>query len=172
MPETAQLTSMFSELASTSPTPATTCSKLDVGGAEGGTLRSPLDPGRVIQRGSRLVADDQPRLVNESPRDRHPLLLASRQSGGQCVAPPIEPELIEQRLSTLNGFRAFHSGCNQGDRRVFGGRQGWQQIELLENEADVFAAKQDPLVGWQTASVAPEQFHRAVAWIQQPGDHG
>jgi len=129
-------------------------------------------PGRVIKRGSRFVADDQPRLVNQSPRDRHALLLASRQRGGQCVAPPIEPELIEQRLRTLNGFPAFHSGCNQGDRRVFGGRQRRQQVELLENEADVFTAKQDPLVGWQTASAAPEQFHLSVAWIQQPGDHG
>jgi len=110
--------------------------------------------------------------VNQSPRDRHALLLASRQRGGQCVAPSIEPQLIEQRLRTVDGFRAFHSGCDERDRRVFGGRQRRQQIELLENEADVFTAKQDPLVGRQTASAAPEQFHLAVAWIQQPGDHG
>ena len=129
-------------------------------------------PGRVIKRGRRLVADDQPRLVNQSPRDRHALLLASGKRGRQCVAPPIEPQLIEQRFRTLDGFRAFHSSRNQGDRCVFGGRQGWQQIELLENEADVFAAEQDPLVGWQATSAAPEQFHLAVAWIQQPGDHG
>ncbi|HEV2731401.1 MAG TPA: hypothetical protein VGV15_15325, partial [Terriglobales bacterium] len=47
-----------------------------------------------------------------------------------------------------------------------------QQIELLENEADVFTAKQDPLVGRQAASVTSEQFHLAVVWIQQAGDHG
>src|SRR5260370_17514392 len=103
-------------------------------------------PGRVIKRGSRLVADDQPWLVNQSPRDRHTLLLASRQRGGQCVAPPIEPELIEQRLRTIDSFRAFHSSRNQRHRRVFGGRQGWQQIELLENEADVFPPTQHSLL--------------------------
>src|SRR5260370_11345618 len=127
-------------------------------------------PGRVIKRGSRFVADDQPWLVNQSPRDRHALLLASRQRGGPCVAPPNEAQLIEQRLRTTDCFRAFHSGRNQRDRRVFGGCQGWQPIELLENEAHVFTAKQDSLVGSQAASATPEQFHLTFAWIKQASD--
>jgi len=62
------------------------------------------------------------------------LLLASRQRGGQCVAPPIEPELIEQRLRTLNGFPCVSFRLQSGDRRVFGGRQRRQQVELLETK--------------------------------------
>src|SRR5467141_4943303 len=56
MPETAQLTSMFSDLASTSPTPATTCSKLEVGGAEGGTVGSRLGRVRAIEIIARIAA--------------------------------------------------------------------------------------------------------------------
>src|SRR6267378_3709668 len=58
MPETAQLTSMFSELASTSPTPATTCSKLDVGGAEGGTVGSRLGRVRATEIIARIAATE------------------------------------------------------------------------------------------------------------------
>src|SRR2546430_8975574 len=56
MPETAQLMSMFSELASTSPTPATTCSKLEVGGAEGGTVGSRLGRVRATEIIPRIAA--------------------------------------------------------------------------------------------------------------------
>jgi len=53
---------MFSELASISPTPATTCSKLDVGGAEGGTVGSRL--GRV--RATEII----PRIATIAGNDR------------------------------------------------------------------------------------------------------
>src|SRR5260370_5080303 len=59
-------------------------------------------PGRVIKRGSRFIADDQPRLVNQSPRARHALLLASRQRRGQGAAPPIGTQLIEHSLRTAD----------------------------------------------------------------------
>src|SRR5260370_12568224 len=114
-------------------------------------------PGRVIKRGSRLVADDQPWLVNQSPRDRHALLLASRQRGGQRVTPPVESQLIEQRLRTTDCFRAFHSSRNQRDRCDFGGHQGWQQIELLENETNLFAPKQATPLLSQSPTTSPPQ---------------
>src|SRR5260370_8294752 len=52
-------------------------------------------PGRVIKRGSRLVADDQPRLVHQSPRDRDAWFFASGQRTGHALAPPLQPPLLD-----------------------------------------------------------------------------
>ena len=43
---------------------------------------------------------------------------------------------------------------------------------MLEHEAYVFAAKENPLVGRQSAGIATEQFHLAGAGIEQAGDDG
>jgi hypothetical protein len=63
--------------------------------------------------------------------------------------------------AAISGTAAFSAAVRAGNK-----------LNCWKNEADVFAAKQDPLLGWQATRAAPEQFHLAVAWIQQPGDHG
>ena len=82
--------------------------------------------GRVVERGGRLVADDQPRLVHESAGDGDALLLAAGQRGGQPIASSFEAQPIEQRLRAIHGFGALHSGGNQGYGGVFGSGQRWQ----------------------------------------------
>ena len=52
-------------------------------------------PGLVVERGGRLVADEQARLVDQGPRDRDALLLAAGELGRQALGLLAHAERVE-----------------------------------------------------------------------------
>ena len=50
-----------------------------------------------VEVAGRLVGDDQPRVVDERPGDRRPLLLATRQLVGVCLAWAVRPTIASTR---------------------------------------------------------------------------
>ena len=61
---------------------------------EGQDLRRALG----VQVAGRLVGQDQRRLVDEGPGDRHPLLLAARQLGRAVVGAVTETDEVERLI--------------------------------------------------------------------------
>ena len=83
--------------------------------------------GPRVERRCRLVAHQQPRLVDEGPGDRHPLLLAARQRRRQGVGPVAHLEHRQNipglgdgvrrgRPAMINGTAAFSAAVNAGSR--------------------------------------------------------
>ena len=59
--------------------------------------------GLVVERGRRLVADQQPRLVHQGPGDRHPLHLPAGELAGQAVQLLAHPERCQDLAGAADG---------------------------------------------------------------------
>jgi hypothetical protein len=94
-----------------------------------------------IERRRRLVADQEPRFVDQRPRDRHPLLLPAGEFCGRRVQPLPEADLPEHGSRPLERCRPPPADDEQRDRDIFHGREGRQQVVLLEDKADVVGPK-------------------------------
>ena len=64
------------------------------------------------------------------------------------------------------GKMVHRSGAQAGDRVVVTATRAPVAVEESGVATDVFTAKEDPLIGWQAASAAPEQFHFPFVRIQ------
>jgi len=79
--------------------------------------------------------------ADASARDRHPLLLAARQLGGQMVDLVAEPDELEVLPAALEAFPLRQLACEvERQDGVFERRQRRKQLEELEDDADVLAA--------------------------------
>ncbi len=103
-----------------------------------------LVAGGGVQVAGRLVGEQDGRPAEQGPRDRDPLLLAARQLGravGEAVA---QAGLVDHRLQPLRVGLA--AGDRQRQQHVLARGQHRQQVEELEDEADVVAAQPGQLV--------------------------
>ena len=94
-----------------------------------------------VERGRGFVADDEPRLVHQRPRDRDPLELPAGELGRIRVQLVAKPDLGHHLPGAPLRFSKGHPVENQRDRDVFDGREGRDEVELLEDEAHVLAAE-------------------------------
>lgn len=99
-----------------------------------------LDGVAGIEAGGRLVSQDQPGPGEEGPRDGDALLLAAGEHGGATAR-------IGQAHAAGEGRGAFFLGGTQApggeacrQRDVGGDVELGDQVEILEDEADGFAA--------------------------------
>jgi len=56
---------------------------------------------RRVERGNRLVGEDQLRLLHQGPSHRHPLLLAAGERVGSATATVAQPHSVEAGLCAL-----------------------------------------------------------------------
>ena len=111
-----------------------------------------VSPGFVVERGGRLVADQEARLVDQGPRDRHPLHLAAGELAGQAVELLAHAERRQHLAGPADGPLLRPAGDHQGDRRVLGGRERGQQVVLLKHKADVLSAEAASAPGRSSSS--------------------
>ena len=102
-------------------------------------------PGLGVEGGGRLVADQQPRLVDQGAGDGDALLLAAGElaRAGSRPARPCRAS-SSTRPACADGLARGPAGDEQRHGGVLGGGQGRQQVVLLEDEADVLAAEARP----------------------------
>ena len=94
-----------------------------------------LRAGDGVECAGRLVGEEQPRLVRERARDRHPLALAARQHRRPGSPRPRSPTSLEQLAGARR--RSRRGRCpNIGSCDVLGGGQRREQVVGLEDEAD------------------------------------
>ena len=127
-----------------------------------------------VQRRSRLVRDHEFRRAQQRARRRHPLLLAHRQRVG--TPPPqvcLQAHALQQRLRRSRGrprtARRPQAREAAGQQHIFEHRQVRQQVELLEDHADVVGSPCVTRTGWQHCPRLAQQRHAALLRLQHTG---
>ena len=100
-----------------------------------------LVAGGGVDRAGRLVGQQQRRPVDQRPGDRDALPLAARQPGRVGVAPVRDPQRVQQLLGALPRVAGLGPGELGGQQHVVERRHVVEQVEELEDHADLAAAE-------------------------------
>ena len=102
-----------------------------------------------VEVAGRLVGQDHRRVGHQRSGDRHPLLLSARQLGGEMVDPVGQAHLGQRGQRPLPALVAAQPGVGQRQLDVAERSRARDQIEALEDEADLAVAqiRQVVLVG-------------------------
>src|SRR6202022_2268127 len=100
-----------------------------------------LPGGRRVEVPGRLIGEKDPRIVDERPRDRDPLLLAAGKLIGELVLFALQADdaehLFDLRLEVPQG--AFGDAQREGD--ILENREVGEQLEILKDHADLATQK-------------------------------
>ena len=122
-----------------------------------------------VQRAGRLVGQDDGRVVDQRAGDGHALLLAAGELG--------RPVVVRARRGRPPPARRGPSPCDpadagveQGQLHLLEGAGAGQQVELLEDEADLLVAHRRPARRRRArlVSTPSSQYVPAVGWSRQP----
>ena len=104
-------------------------------------------PRLAVERAGRFVTNDQAWLVDERARNRDALLLSAREIDRQRLRhAPIQADAIQNIVGRGDGGPPRRAVDDERRGHILGGGQGWDQIEGLEDKADVPAAEARRLV--------------------------
>ena len=98
-----------------------------------------LVAGLGVELAGRLVGQDQERVLHQGPGDGHALLLAAGELVGAVVEAVAQADLREQLGGPLLLLRR-HAPGQERHQHVLEGREVADQVERLEDEADLVAA--------------------------------
>ena len=105
-----------------------------------------LRAGFGIQVARGLVGEDDGGVVDQRPRDSHPLLLTAGKLVWTAVQPMRQTHRFQYFLSPLVAIRHFMTDVSKGQFDVVQHARTAQKIEALENETDFFVAQHRQLV--------------------------
>jgi hypothetical protein len=136
-----------------------------------------LDRGLGIERGGRLVGEDQIGVLHQGAGDADTLALAAGELVGALVRERAEPDRIEQLKRAVNvlGIEPAQPGspyCDVAEaagQHVLDHRQAFHQIIFLEHHADT-AADPAQLASVELRDVLAEEQDLAGGRIDQPVD--
>ena len=97
----------------------------------------------LVEVSGRLVGQDQPRSVGQGARDGYPLLLAAGKPGRPEVHSFFQPDLLQEAATSLAALRSRDAAEGHRQRHVVQRAHGRDQVEALEDGADVL----QPVVG-------------------------
>ncbi len=125
---------------------------------------------RRIERGQRLVHQQQPRLREQRAADRHPLAFATRQRVRTAREQRLEPEQGHHRVVGHARRTRALAGPSQAEAQVVAHRQVRKQPRVLEHDAEFAPVHRqvDAARGVEEDGVADRD--AAVLGAQQPGD--
>src|SRR5262249_18730052 len=121
-------------------------------------------------RSSGLVANNQPRSVDQRAGDRDALLLTTGELVRQFAEMRAHADALEERSSCCRRSRYWHPCRNHRNRRVLGGSKRWQKVVLLEDETDVAAAERDLLGVRHQRERLAARLNLAARRAQDPGN--
>jgi len=101
------------------------------------------DLGRAVrvERPRGLVREHERGLVRKRSGNGESLPLAARKEGGELPLLPRQAEQVEEVAGPSLGLRSSHPGDHRRQRDVLERRHPVQEVEELEHEPDVLAAK-------------------------------
>src|SRR5689334_2402644 len=99
-----------------------------------------------VERARRLVGEQQRRLVGERTRDREALALTAGEDAGRILRLLREPEQVEQVAGPGLGALARRARDHRGKGHVLERGHALEQVEELEDDADVVPAHDRELV--------------------------
>jgi len=99
--------------------------------------------GLLVEVAGRLVREEKPGPVGERARHRDALLLAAGEAGRPKGDAIFEPDLFEQAAAALAALGRGDAGQRHGQGDVVLRGERWDEVEALEDRADVL----QPVVG-------------------------
>src|SRR6185436_8361290 len=102
--------------------------------------RHDLGRGCRVEVAGRLVGEEDRRVVDQGAGDRHALALAARQLVGIVVHAVAQAYPLEGAAGALPPHAARHAGVDERQLDVLQGIGAGQQVEGLEDEADLLVA--------------------------------
>ena len=105
---------------------------------EGAQLAHHFGSGLGVQVARWLVGHDDGRLGRHGPGDGHPLLLAAGQLHRPVMHPLSQPHFLQGAEGQLPPLPRLHPPVDQGQFHILQGGEGGNQVEALEDKADVF----------------------------------
>ena len=131
--------------------------------------REDLLRGRRVEVAGRLVGEDHGGLGGERARHRDALLLAAGELGGPVRAAVGERDRLEQLLDAPVAVTA--AGERQREPDVLLGGEDRDEVEGLEDEADLVAAQAREVAVVELADLGAADGHGAVGRAVEPGEH-
>src|SRR5262245_44633600 len=122
-----------------------------------------------IQVAGRLVGKDDGGTRDQRAGHGDPLLLAAGELGRQVVAAVLQPDRREQLIEPL--LVRLPAGNRQRQDQVLLGRQDGQQVEELEDEAELVAAQLRQVSVVELGDVGPVDQDPATGRAIEPGEH-
>src|SRR3989442_1572881 len=120
-----------------------------------------LGGGIGVEIARRLISQDERRVVRERPRDGQSLLLASGEQIG-IAAETIGQANMSQEIARAPAARGVGAATElEGEEHVLLHRQHGDQVEELEDEADVLAAEERAVALGERAQVRARHEDRA-----------
>ena len=104
-----------------------------------------------------FVREQQHRVADDGAGDRDALLLAARQFARRVPGAPGEPDRGERALRARPPLRAAASPVQQGQLHVLERGGAGQQLEVLEDEAQIAPPQQGALVARQLPDVGSQE---------------
>ncbi len=124
-----------------------------------------------VQRGERLVHEQDGRVGCQRARQPHALLHAAREFVGVAGAPGAQAHLLQGLLRCLLALGTVHSGEFQPEGGVVQHRHVGHQGERLEHHADVLAPQRAQLAVAQTVDVLAVHQDAAAGGLDQAVEH-
>jgi len=124
-----------------------------------------------IQVARRLVRQDDRRLVQQRPRNRHALLLAAGQRVRSMVRPLLQVHDRQQLVHPLPAPGQRLSVHQQRQRDVLTGRQRRQQVVLLKHDPQPATPKDRPRAVGHRRQVVPFHEQHTTRRRCQPANH-
>src|SRR5262249_28120041 len=123
-----------------------------------------------VERRGRFVADDQSGLVDERPRERHSLLLASRKLRRQRIGTRAHAQGTEQLSAALDSGSPAHTRRQPRESDVLGGSQSGEQVVLLEDKPQVPPTEEDSMSAREPVQGLAQYRELAFLAVEQAGD--
>jgi hypothetical protein len=128
--------------------------------------------GGGIQVAGGLVGENQRRVGDDGARHGHALLLPAGKLARQVMQAVLQAHQLERRGGVLDALGLFQVGQLERQFHVLQRREHRNQVELLEDEADVLVAPMRDLRGrsyrasaWPSTRISPE-LGRSMAAIR------
>ena len=123
-----------------------------------------------VERGGGLIADDQRRLVDQGAGDGDALLLAAGEFARAFAPARADAHGFEHGPGAGDGRFGGQALDQQRHGDIFRGGDGGDQVELLENEADVIGAEPRELAAGQLMQRSVKHGHGSRIDPQRAGD--
>ena len=122
-----------------------------------------------IQVAGGFIRQDEARLIDQRAGDSHALLLSTRHFVRLVVQPVTQPDALQCGNTAITA--AGDARVDEGQLHVGQRRRAWEQVEALEDEADLAVANFGQAIIVHLAHVlSVEQIHAAGRHIQRPQD--
>ena len=128
--------------------------------------------GVLIEGRGRLVANQEGRLVDQRAGDRDALLLTAGERVGPAFFAALEADLIDDRQGAFTGFVIRPTLDQEGDHHVLDDGERRDEVEGLEDEAEVPAAERRELFLAEAVEALTEDLDRARLRRERAGDDG